>query len=113
MAVYIMLMTLTPDGRAMAAEDPQRLLRAEREIGMLGVEVFGMYGVLGQYDFVGLIEAPDNEAAAEFSLQMGLAAGVQIETLPAIPIAKLEGRGPSDSLAEAGGLNEPREAAGR
>jgi len=107
-AVYIMLITLTPEGRAMAAKDPQRLLRAEHEIGMIGVEVFGLYGVLGQYDFVGMVEAPDNETAAEFSLQLGMAAGVEVETLPAIPVGKLEGRTPPAEYQEAGGLEEPR-----
>ena len=103
-----MLITLTPEGRAMAATDPQRLLRAEHEIGMTGVEVFGLYGVLGQYDFVGMVEAPDNEAAAEFSLQLGMAAGVQVETLPAIPIGKLEGRRQPEEVPEASALDEPR-----
>ncbi len=101
MPVYIMLMTLTPDGRAVAAADPQHLVRAEHEIGMAGIEVLGLYGVLGQYDFVGLVDAPDNERAAEFSLQLGMAAGVQIETLPAIPIGKLEGRGRLEATLEA------------
>ena len=108
-AVYIMLITLTPEGRAMAATDPQRLLRAEHEIGMIGVEVFGLYGVLGQYDFVGMVEAPDNEAAAEFSLQLGMAAGVQVETLPAIPIGKLEGRPLPEEAPEVSALDEPLE----
>jgi uncharacterized protein with GYD domain len=108
MAVYIMLIRLTPEGRLLAADDPQRLLRAEHEIGMIGIEMLGMYGVLGQYDFVGLVEAPDNEAAAEFSLQLGLAAGVQVETLPAIPIGKLEGRRSTESLTESGGLDVPQ-----
>ena len=48
----------------------------------------GLYGVLGEYDFVTLIEAPDNEAAARFSLEFGVRVGVHVPTLPAIPIGR-------------------------
>jgi uncharacterized protein with GYD domain len=52
----------------------------------------GLYGVLGEYDFVTLIEAPDNEAAARFSLEFGVRVGVHVPTLPAIPIGRLDSR---------------------
>src|SRR5262245_31262657 len=113
MSVYIMLMRLTPDGRRTAAGDPQHLLTEERAIGMIGVEVFGLYGVLGQYDFVGILEAPDNERAAEFSLQLGMAAGVEIETLPAIPVGKLEGQQRLGTGSESQHRDEPLGEPGR
>ncbi len=50
-----------------------------------------MYAVLGAYDFVGLVEAPDNDSVARYSLELGVLAGVTIMTLPAIPIARMEG----------------------
>ena len=107
MAVYIMLMKLTAEGRVTAARDPQHLIRAEHEINAIGVELFSLYGVLGHYDFVGLVDAPDNETAAEFSLQLGMAAGVEVETLPAIPIGKLEGLKRLEESAEPSERGEP------
>ncbi len=52
-----------------------------------------LYGVLGDYDFVTILEAPDNEAAARFSLELGAESGAHIQTLPAVPIGSFEPRG--------------------
>ena len=90
MATYILLMTLTPEGRARMAEDPESLLRAEESVGIPGTQVLGLYGVLGEYDFVSILEASDNEAAARFSLNLGVLAGAHIATLPAIPVTRLD-----------------------
>jgi len=67
------------------------VLRSQAVAALPGVTVLGLYGVLGQFDFVDIVEAPDNEAVARFSLEMGVRAGVHITTLPAIPISRLEG----------------------
>ena len=90
MATYIQLLTLTPEGRAKALQDPSSLLQAQESITIKGVRVLGQYGVLGEFDFVTIVEAPDNESVARFSLELGVRAGVHVTTLPAIPIALLE-----------------------
>lgn len=86
------MLTLTQAGRARMVDDPYSLLRAEDETNVPGVQPFGLYGVLGDYDFVSLVEAPDNESVARFSLELGARAGAHIETLPAVPIALLSQR---------------------
>ena len=100
MATYIQLLVLTPDGREKALQDTESLLRAQDDILMSGVQVLGVYGVLGEYDFVNIVEAPDNETIARFSLELGVRAGVSITTLPAIPVARLEVRQNSPKLEE-------------
>ena len=90
MATYFLLLTMTPEGRAASLEDPDRLLRIEAETHVPGVDCMGLYGVLGQYDFLSMLEAPDNEAVAQFSLEFGVRAGAHVETLPAIPIGRFE-----------------------
>lgn len=90
MATYIQLLVLTADGREKALQDAESLLRAQDDILVSGVQVLGVYGVLGEYDFVNIVEAPDNEAIARFSLELGVRAGVSITTLPAIPVGRLE-----------------------
>lgn len=90
MATYIMLMTLTPEGRVAAQREPDYLLAFEDRIAAPGVNMMGVYAVLGRYDFVTIVEAPDNEAAARFSLDLGVEAGVHIETLPVIPASRLD-----------------------
>ena len=90
MALYIQLLTLTPEGREKALEDPESVLRARNGITVPGIQSLSLYGVLGEYDFVNMVEAPDNESMARFSLQLGVQAGVHITTLPAIPVGHLE-----------------------
>ncbi|MDZ7727366.1 MAG: GYD domain-containing protein [Dehalococcoidia bacterium] len=92
MSTYILLLTLTQEGRDRMVQDPYALLRAEDEIEVDDVHCFGLYGVLGDFDFVTLVEAPDNESAARFSLELGAKAGAHIQTLPAVPIALLSQR---------------------
>ena len=90
MATYIQLLTLSQEGREKALKDPESVLHAQDSISVPGIQVLGLYGVLGQYDFVNMVEAVDNEAVARFSLNLGVQAGAHITTLPAIPIGRME-----------------------
>ncbi len=97
MATYILLLTLNTEGRARMLEDPDSLRRAENETVVDGVQCLGLYAVLGDHDFVSILEAPDNEAAARFSLELGVKAGAHIATLPAVPVGLLERQEPSST----------------
>lgn len=90
MTIYIQLLTLTPEGREKALQDPENILRVQENLTVPGIQVLGLYAVLGAWDFVNIVEAPDNEVVARFSLQLGVRAGVHITTLPAIPIGRME-----------------------
>ena len=94
MATYIMLSTLTDEGAKTIKERPGRIKEVNQEIEALGVKVKAQYAVLGQYDFVNIVEAPDNETVARVSIELGSRGSVKIQTLAAIPIdefiAKLE-----------------------
>lgn len=104
MATYILLMTLTPEGQANAYRDPEYLLRVEDAIDVPGVQPMGLYAVLGDYDFVTIVEAENNERMARFSIELGVKAKVHIETLPAVPVSRLEVAelGPQEETAETG-----------
>ena len=92
MPTYIQLLTLTADGRAKMLQDSDFVLPSQQAIRVPGVVVLGLYGVLGEYDFVNIVDAPDNDSVARFSLELGVVAGAHITTLPAIPISRLERR---------------------
>ena len=100
MATYILLMTLTPEGRTHAMLEPDYLLDAENQIQIPGVRTMGLYAVLGPYDFVTIIEAPDNQAIARFSVELGVKAGVHIMTLPTVHASRLDS-GPDPKAAHA------------
>ena len=86
MAVYIMLTTLTDEGRKTIKARPDRLEEVNREIEAMGARVLQQFAVLGPYDFVNIVEALDNETIARISVALGSRGTVQFNTLPAIAI---------------------------
>lgn len=92
MATYILLTKLTDEGRRTVKERPQRITEVNKEIEAMGARVVAQYAVLGPYDFVNVVEAPDNEAIARVSVELGSRGTVDIMTLPAIPIADFQAK---------------------
>jgi uncharacterized protein with GYD domain len=86
MPIYVLLSTLTDEGRKTVKERPGRIKEVNKEIEALGVKVLSQYAVLGPYDFVNIVEAPDNKTIARMSLELGSRGTVQIMSLAAIPI---------------------------
>lgn len=88
MAVYLLLSTLTGEGRKAIEEYPEKLKELNKEVEYMGVKIIAQYALLGQYDFVNIVEAPSNEKAAELAIHLS-AGGLQSLTLAAIPLDKL------------------------
>jgi len=86
MATYILLSTLTDEGRKTIKGRPERIQEVNKEIESMGAKVVDQYAVLGPYDFVSVVEAVDNEAVARISVELGARGTVQIMTMPAIPV---------------------------
>jgi uncharacterized protein with GYD domain len=89
MAKYILLSTLTDSGRATLKKNPERIKEVNKELKELGVEVLKQWAVLGPYDFVNLVEAPDNEAIFRLSVELGSRGTIEITSMPAITIDEL------------------------
>ncbi len=107
MAQYIMLLTLTPEGRQQILRDPDNLLRAESEINIPDVHTLGVYALLGDYDYACILSAPGNREAARFSLELGVKAGVLITTMPIIPLGSFDRPEREEAPAEEAAL-EPQ-----
>ncbi|NWF74971.1 MAG: GYD domain-containing protein [Nitrospirae bacterium] len=86
MAYYVILSTLTDEGRKTIKENPKRILEVNKEIEKMGVKVIKQYAVLGPYDFVNIVEAPDNSTIMKMSVELGARGSVQLLTLAALPI---------------------------
>ena len=101
MATYIMLSTLTDEGRKTMKERPERLHEVNKEVESMGARVIGQYAVLGGYDFVNVIEAPTNEVMARIAMELGARGTIKVTTMPAMPVAQfvdmLQGKGPGGS----------------
>jgi uncharacterized protein with GYD domain len=86
MATYVLLSSLTPEGGQTLHAHPERLEEVNAEIDSFGCKVVGQYALLGPYDFLTIVEAPDNETVAHLSVDLGSRGTVSITTLPALPI---------------------------
>ena len=89
MPLYIMLANFTGQGRRMRQDNPDLLSDAATNAETPNSKVLSQYAVLGRHDFVIITEAEDNHAAARLSLELGVSAGLNIETLPAMPVGVL------------------------
>ena len=86
MATYIMLTTLTPEGVQTVKNNPQRIKEVSKEIEQLGATVKAQWATLGHFDFVNVVEAPDESTIAKVSMELGSRGTAKYETLTAIPI---------------------------
>lgn len=89
MAKYILLSTLTPEGQKTLKNKPERIKEVNSEIEAFGVKVLEQYAVLGPYDFVNLVEAPDNDTVFKMSVELGSRGTIKILSMPAMTVDNL------------------------
>ena len=65
-------------------DNPSRVHEVNKEVEQLGVKVVSQWATLGEYDFVSVVEAPDERTMAKLSIEMGSRGTVTNETLTAI-----------------------------
>jgi uncharacterized protein with GYD domain len=86
MPKYVMLSTLGPDGSARLRENPERLREVSAEVEAMGVKVLEQFAVLGQWDFVNILEAPDDLTMAKVATSLASRGTLKTMTLPIIDI---------------------------
>ena len=89
MPTYLMLTTLTPQGVQTLKANPSRLREVNRDVEELGAKVLHQWATLGEYDFVNIVEAPDDMTIARVSVALGARGSAKIESLPLLPVAEL------------------------
>ena len=89
MATYVMLTTLTDEGRKTIKENPQRIKEVNKEVEAMGVKILAQYALLGPYDFVNILEAPDNQAISKVAVELGSRGTLQTMTMAAMTVEEL------------------------
>ncbi|MBI3948598.1 MAG: GYD domain-containing protein [Armatimonadetes bacterium] len=89
MATYILLSTLTDEGAKTLKKNPERIKEVNREVEALGVKITAQYAVLGPYDFVNVVEAPDNKTIARVSTELSSRGSIRVTTLAALSVDEL------------------------
>ena len=86
MATYVMLTTLTDQGRKTLKENPQRIKEVNKEVEAMGVKILAQYALLGPYDFINILEAQDNKAVSKVAVELGARGTLQTLTMAAMTL---------------------------
>ena len=87
MSLYVMLSTLSESGRKVLRGRPGWIRKVNGDVQRMGARVVAQYAVLGPYDFVTIIEAPDHLTVAQIAVELGSRGSTRIQSLPAIPVS--------------------------
>ncbi len=86
MPTYILLSTLTSEGRKTIKKNPERIKEVNKEIEAFGAKVVQQFATIGKYDFVNIVEAPSNDVITKVSIELGSRGTVHIMSMPAKPL---------------------------
>jgi len=86
MAKFVMLTTLTDEGRKTITGNPARIKEVNKEVEAMGAKVLAQYAILGPYDFVNILEAPNNEVVSKVAIALGSRGTLQTMTMAAMDI---------------------------
>ncbi len=86
MPTFVMLSVLGPDGSATLRENPRRIKEVNAEVEGMGAAVVAQYALLGQWDFVTIIEAPDTVTMGRIATTLAARGTLKTTTLTAIPV---------------------------
>ena len=86
MALYLMLTTLTEKGVQTLNSNPARLREVNRDVEELGARVLHQWATLGPFDFVNVVEAPDDATIARVSVALGARGSAKLQTMAALEI---------------------------
>jgi uncharacterized protein with GYD domain len=89
MPTFIMLTNLSAEGVQTLKNNPGRVQEVNKEVEQLGVKVVDQWAVLGQYDFITVVDAPDAKTMAKVSVELGSRGTMTSQTLAAIEVDEL------------------------
>ena len=89
MAIYVMLTTLTDEGKKTLKSNPQRIKEVNQEVEAMGVKILAQYALLGPYDFINILEAPDNKSISKVAVELGARGTLHTMTLAAMTVDEI------------------------
>ena len=89
---FVMLSRLTPEGVRTLSDNPDRVQEVNQEVEGFGARVVQQYALLGPYDFITVLEAPDAGTVSRVSVELSSRATASYETLTAIEVEEFISR---------------------
>ena len=89
MATYVLLVRFTDQGIRNVKDAPERIAAVEKLLDQVGARFGELYLTMGRYDYVAVMEAPDDETATKAVLAVSSLGNVRTETLRAYARAEI------------------------
>ncbi len=89
MPTYLMLSTLSEQGMQTLRANPERVREVNKDVEELGARVVHQWFVLGPYDFVNIVEAPDAKTVAKVALSLGARGSTDLQSFELIEVDDL------------------------
>ena len=86
MPIYVMLTNLTDEGRKTIKENPDRIKAVNQEVEAMGAKIVAQYALLGPYDFVNILDAPNSEVVSRVAVELGSRGTLQTMTMAALSL---------------------------
>ncbi len=86
MPKFVMLSTIGPDGFATLRDNPQRLKAVNHDVEAMGAKVLHQYALFGRYDFVTILEVPDDATMARVATTLAARGTLKTTTLKALEV---------------------------
>jgi uncharacterized protein with GYD domain len=86
MAIYVMLTSLTDEGRKTVRESPERIKEVNQEVEAMGAKIVAQYALLGPYDFINILEAPDNKVITKIAMELSSRGTLHTMTMAAMTL---------------------------
>ena len=80
MASYVMLFHYTHQGIEHVKQSPERVDALKKIFSKHGAKIKDFYALLGQYDSLFIVDAPNDETVAKLSLYVAEQGSVRVET---------------------------------
>ena len=84
MGHYLMLSRLTGKGRQRVKSHPERINEVNSEVESCGFKIIAQYALLGEYDFVTIVDVSDNWNMTQLAMDLTARDTLETTTMPAL-----------------------------
>ncbi len=89
MSRYIIISNLTDEGAKTLKKNPGRVKEVNDELREMGVKVLDQYAVLGNFDFLTIVDAEDESVVAKAAVEILSRGSIKTATYKAVPVDDL------------------------
>jgi len=91
MPIYVMLTNLTDEGRKTIKHNPDRIKHVNKEVTEMGARLVAQYALIGAYDFITILDAPDNKTIVKVAMNLGARGTLTSTTMATLTLDEFVG----------------------